>query len=141
MTESLNPLDPNYRAFAKIFEAFKVWSSVVSLFVITVKVLFILELESCAQDMYRTSWHAATRTARTNFKETGVMVSCVQDRQQLYMMMFCSHSGVLRPRHTVQLFLQCCVKQDFLHVTVHDAICCMQHHKSRARFYFCNCCT
>ena len=26
VTESLNPLDPNYRAFAKIFEAFKVLS-------------------------------------------------------------------------------------------------------------------
>ena len=52
MTESLNPLDPNYRAFAKIFEAFKVWSLVVSLFVITVKVLFILEV----------SWSPVPRT-------------------------------------------------------------------------------
>lgn len=32
VTESLNPLDPNYRAFAKIFEAFKVREFLVSLF-------------------------------------------------------------------------------------------------------------
>lgn len=27
VTESISPLDPNYRAFAKIFEAFKVLSN------------------------------------------------------------------------------------------------------------------
>lgn len=29
VTESLSPHDPNYRAFAKIFEAFKVTNSIV----------------------------------------------------------------------------------------------------------------
>ena len=45
----------------------------------------------------------------------------------------------LRPGHKRQFFLPCCMQQDFLGVS-HDAICYVQHSKSRTRFYFCNCC-